>query len=114
MDGGVAALRVKERRAMENSATDDRPTRVAEYEAVPGDPHEEVWICCPPSWKAPPDTWSVKRGHRIPNGSWQRAGEIPGADFPMQAIELAYKTGWYSTGDVITHIKRLLDLVAKS
>jgi hypothetical protein len=91
-----------------------RPGRVQDYAKVRGEsPDEEVWICSPPSWKAPDDAWSVKRGHRIPNGNWQRAGEIPGGGFPMQGVELAFDRGWYDTDDVIQHISRLLKLVAE-
>jgi hypothetical protein len=53
------------------------------------------------------------RGHRIPNGNWQRAGEVPGGGFPMQAIELAFEHDWYDTDEVVAHINRLLLLVAK-
>jgi hypothetical protein len=90
-----------------------RPRRVQDHAKVRGDAkQEEVWICSPPSWKAPPDAWSVKRGHRIPNGKWQRAGEVPGGGFPMQAVELAFEHDWYDTDEVVAHIGQLLKLIA--
>jgi hypothetical protein len=91
-----------------------RPARVQDHVQVRGDSqYEEVWICSPPAWKAPPDAWSVKRGHRIPSGAWQRAGEVPGGGFPMQAIELAFEQGWYEPDEVVAHINRLLKLMAR-
>lgn len=90
-----------------------RPSRVKAWTPAEDGTTDELWICDPPSWGAPAGTWSIKRGHRIPGGNWQRAGEVPGAGFPMRAIELAYQEGLYSTEQVLGHIKRLLDLIAE-
>ena len=90
------------------------PNRVVAHEQARDYRQDEVWICSPPAWDGEDGAWSVKRGHRIPGGKWQRAGEVPGGEFPMQAIELAYREGWYETADIVDHIKKLLDLIAAS
>lgn len=83
-----------------------RPERVKYWE--PAGAGNELWLC-EPSWEHEDGEWSLKCGHRDKNGHWAAPGEAPGGEFLLRGVVAAYENGYYSSRQIVEHIKDLLD-----
>ena len=88
-----------------------RPARVVHWESA--GTGNELWLC-KPSWDHEEGEWSLKCGHRAKNGNWAAPGEVPGGEFLLRGIAAAYENGYYTTSEILDHIKDLLDVVKEN
>jgi hypothetical protein len=101
------------------SSPDDahRPERVLYHEST-GWSSDELWLCEPTGWEHAAGEWSLKCAHRDVNDHWARPGEVPGGDFLLRAVEIAYREErsdgerpFYTNAEILEHIERLLGLL---
>ena len=94
-----------------------RPERVLHHEPT-GWSTDELWLCVPTGWEHEPGEWSLKCAHRDVNDNWARPGEVPGGDFLLRAVEIAYREDrgdgegpYYTDAQIVEHIGRLVELL---
>jgi hypothetical protein len=72
----------------------------------------------PPRWEHEEGEWSLKCAHHDVNDNWARPGEVPGGEFLLRAVEIAYgeqrhdgARRFYTNAEILEHIERLVGLM---